>query len=130
MSAIAVCWRRDGRPAHAGDLRAPITAAAHRAGGPFHLACIGNVAIASTSEALHVDRTTVVVDGILDNVDDLARTLDVERDARAVALAAFRRWGIDAGAHLLGDFVVVINLAQLFSDSGAALASVANNAAA
>lgn len=29
-----------------------------------------------------------------------------------------------------GDFVVVINLAQLFSDSGAALASVANNAAA
>lgn len=29
-----------------------------------------------------------------------------------------------------GDFVVVINLAQLFSDSGAALASVANHAAA
>ena len=109
MSAIAVCWRRDGRPAHAGDLQAPIAAAAHRAGGPFHLACIDNVALASTSEALHADGAIVVVDGLLDNVDDLARTLDVDRDPRAVALAAFRRWGIDAGAHLLGDFVVVIS---------------------
>ena len=112
MSAIAVCWRRDGRPGHADDLQAPVAAAAHRAGGPFHITCIANVAMAATSEALHLAGATVVVDGLVDNVDDLARTLDVERDARAVALAAFRRWGLDAGAHLLGDFVVVINEAH------------------
>ncbi len=110
MSAIAACWRRDGRDAAPADLAAPMAAAAHRAGGPFHIHCGGPAALASTTPPFR-DRdrgAIVIVDGLIDNVDDLAPVLGVARDPGAVALAAFDRWGFAAGAHLLGDFVVAI----------------------
>jgi asparagine synthase (glutamine-hydrolysing) len=111
VSAVAACWRRDGRSARPDDVAPSTAAAAHRARGPFHVVCTDNLALASTSPPWRDDasHTTVVVDGVIDNVADLARTLAVPADARAVALAAFKRWGLDAGEHLLGDFVVLIH---------------------
>jgi asparagine synthase (glutamine-hydrolysing) len=127
VSAIAACYHLDGRPASADDLRVPAEAAAHRARGPFRFWCSGPVALAygapdhaASCQPYH-DRfaqVTAIVDGRLDNRDELASSLGLpardpvsDADARspaALAIAAYRRWGSDAGAHLLGDFVVVI----------------------
>ncbi len=115
MSAIAGCFWRDGRAACVDDLRVPTTAAAHRAGAPFRYFCSGAVALAVADDdprnrsPLHDpgSRSTVILDGRLDNVDELAAVLDVPSDPCAVALAACRAWGADAGARLLGDFVIL-----------------------
>src|SRR4029453_6279578 len=54
--------------------------------------------------------TTIIVDGCIDNVDELTRTLGLGRSqVPEVVLAAWQRWGIDAGARILGDFVIVIS---------------------
>ncbi|HET7221133.1 MAG TPA: asparagine synthase-related protein [Vicinamibacterales bacterium] len=122
MSAVAgIVWRTP-RPARAEDLHAPTAAASHRAGGPFTIRCAGPVALAvgdradrspavSSSRILHdsASRTTVIVDGCIDNLDEMSGTLGTARDARAVALAACRRWDVAAGARLLGDFVIVFH---------------------
>jgi asparagine synthase (glutamine-hydrolysing) len=54
-------------------------------------------------------RWTLLIDGRLDNRADLARRLEMPRDAddAAVVLCAMERWGAAAAAQLLGDFAYV-----------------------
>ena len=114
MSALAGCYWFDAL-ACPGDLEPCTTAGAHRAGSEFRYWCSGPVAIAHadrwrsgfpSSDSL--SRITIVVDGIVDNVDELAGMLGAEPTLAATTLAAFQRWGVEAGSHLLGDFVVVV----------------------
>ena len=117
MSAIAGCHWFDERPARADDLRASIAAARHRSREPFRFRCAGPVALgyaADEPESFQPfydpsTRTTLILDGRIDNVDDLADALGTERSPLAAVLAAWRQWGLDCGSHLLGDFVVVVS---------------------
>jgi asparagine synthase (glutamine-hydrolysing) len=117
VSALAGCYWFDA-PARTDDLRPSTECARHRAGGPFRFWCSGPVALAyagsddDASQPHHdsISRLTAIVDGEIDNVAEVAAALDqaAESSACAVALAAYRRWGLDLGSHLLGDFVIVI----------------------
>ena len=51
-----------------------------------------------------------VVDGRIDNLDELAAALGTAAGSppSAVVLAAYHRWGAEAGSHILGDYAVVI----------------------
>lgn len=118
MSAVAGCCWSDERPACLDDLRASTVAARHRSREPFRFRCAGPVGLAYADDSpgscqpFHdaSTRTTVIVDGRIDNLDELADALgSSERSACAVVLAAWRRWGVEAGSHLLGDFVIVLN---------------------
>lgn len=118
MSAVAGCCWFDDRPACADDLRASTAAARHRARAPFRFLCAGPVALAYAADSPDscqpfrdaCTRTTVVVDGRIDNLDQVADALGTtERSTCSVVLAAWRRWGVDAGSHLLGDFVIVLS---------------------
>ena len=117
MSAIAGCYWFDQRPARVEDLAVPTTAAAHRAGGPFRFRCDGPAGLAyagrrpESNQPYHDPRVrlTVIVDGRLDNLDDVAAALGTpSQPACGVVATAYRRWGRDLGAHLLGDFVVLV----------------------
>jgi asparagine synthase (glutamine-hydrolysing) len=119
MSAVAGCYWIDERPAVIDDLHIPTTAAAHRVRGAWHARSSGPVALAygadqqrNGSQPFHDPNlhSTVIVDGRIDNLADLRRALGLTHDvsACAVALAAYRRWGIDAGSQMIGDSVVVI----------------------
>lgn len=116
MSAVAGCCWFDDRPACADDLSASTAAARHRSRAPFRIRCAGPVAIAYAADApgdgqpFHdaSTRTTLIVDGRIDNIAELADALGpAERSTSAVVLAAWHRWGLEAGAHLLGDFIIV-----------------------
>jgi asparagine synthase (glutamine-hydrolysing) len=117
VSALAGCYWFDQRPASIDDLLVPTRAAAHRARVPFHFWCGDSVALAYADERLadpqpfhdaH-SRTTVIVDGRIDNLADLANELQLAtKSASALVCAAYRRWGVDAGARLLGDWVVIV----------------------
>jgi asparagine synthase (glutamine-hydrolysing) len=48
------------------------------------------------------------VDGVIDNLEELGNALGTPPTIASVALAAFERWRIEAGSHLLGDFVVIV----------------------
>jgi len=117
VSAIAGCCWLDGRPARADDLSTSMGAARHRARLPFRVRCAGPVVLAyapgdaADCQPFHdaSSRTTLVIDGHIDNVDEMAMALATERSALAVVLAAWRRWGLDCGSHLLGDFVVAVS---------------------
>ena len=117
MSALAGCCWFDNRPARIDDLGASIAAARHRAREPFRVRCAGPVALAHAGDdpgacqPFHdaSSRTTLVVDGRIDNVDELSDALGTERSVAPVVLAAWRRWELDCGSHLLGDFVVVVS---------------------
>ena len=118
MSAVAGCCWCDDRPACADDLRASTAAARHRAREPFRVWCAGPVALAYAADVpgdrqpFHdpSTRTTLIVDGRIDNAAELADALGtVDRSAPAVVLAAWRRWGLETGSHLLGDFIVVVS---------------------
>ena len=117
MSAVAGCCWFDGRPASLDDLRPSTDAARHRSKEPFRFRCAGSTALAyaadypDSSQPFHdpATRTTIVVDGRIDNLDELADALGTrERTAASVVLAAWHRWGVGAGAQLLGDFVLVV----------------------
>jgi len=111
MSAVAGCFWFD-RNAAADDLKPSTTCAAHRAGGPFHTWTSGPVALAAAPAPPVYDpvsQTTTIVDGIIDNLDDIATTLGLSQPLPAVvARESVGKWGIDAGAHLLGDFVIIV----------------------
>jgi asparagine synthase (glutamine-hydrolysing) len=117
VSALAGCCSFDNRPARIDDLGASIAAARHRAREPFRVRCAGPVALAHAGDDPGVgqpfhdasSRTTLVVDGRIDNVDELSDALGTERSVAPVVLAAWRRWELDCGSHLLGDFVVVVS---------------------
>lgn len=116
MSAIAGCFWFD-TPASSEDLTPSIACAAHRARAPFHVWSSGPVAIAAAPRPPLVDagsQTTTIVDGIIDNLDEVAAELGIDdREAETVAREAVARWGAGAGARLLGDFVVVVYDARL-----------------
>jgi asparagine synthase (glutamine-hydrolysing) len=111
MSAVAGCFWFD-RNAAADDLTPSTACAAHRAGGPFHCRASGPVALAAAPAPPVYDpasQTTTIVDGIIDNLDEIAATLGLrERVPAVVARESVARWGIDAGAQLLGDFVIIV----------------------
>ena len=118
MSALAGCCWLDSRPASVDDLRASTAAARHRARQPFRFRCAGPVSLAYAADSpdscqpFHdpLTNTTVIVDGCIDNVDELLTTLGLARTGvPAVVLAAWQRWGRDAGARIFGDFVIVIS---------------------
>lgn len=117
MSALTGCCWFDDRPACIDDLGASIAAARHRAREPFRVRCAGPVVLAydadepDSCQPFHdaSSRTTLLVDGRIDNGDELAEALGTERSALAVVLAAWRQWGLDCGSHLLGDYVVVVS---------------------
>jgi asparagine synthase (glutamine-hydrolysing) len=120
VSAVAGCVWFDGA-ARSDDLRPSIEAVAHRARGAFRVASVDNVALAYAADAAETQspqpmrdadaRARVIVDGRFDNLEEIAAALgpEIARTPCAVALAAYRRWGVDAGARLLGDFVIVIH---------------------
>ena len=121
MSAVAGCCWFDGRPASTDDLRPSTDAALHRAKQPFRFWCAGSTGLAyaadrpDSCQPFHdpTTRTTLIVDGRIDNLDELADALGTrERTAASVVLAAWRRWGVEAGAQLLGDFVLVLSEEQ------------------
>ena len=118
MSAVAGCCWFDGRPASIDDLRPSTDAALHRSREPFRFRCAGSTGLAYAADRpdfcqpFHdpATLTTLIVDGRIDNLDELADLLGTrERTAAPVVLAAWRRWGVDAGARLLGDFVLVLS---------------------
>jgi asparagine synthase (glutamine-hydrolysing) len=112
VSALAgCCWFE--APASAADLQPSLACAAHRARAPFHIWSSGPIALASAPLSPHYDslsRTTVVVDGFIDNLDEVADALGLpaKRGPCDVVRAAHARWGLDAGSRLIGDFVVII----------------------
>jgi asparagine synthase (glutamine-hydrolysing) len=60
--------------------------------------------------AFHADSAALLLDGRLDNRDELAAALGVGRvstDAE-LAYAAYRRWGAAAADRIVGDFVLVV----------------------
>lgn len=118
MSAVAGCCWFDGRPASTDDLRPATDAAVHRAREPFRFRCAGSTGLAyaadrpGSCQPFHdpTTRTTLIVDGRIDNLAELADALGTrDRTATSVVLAAWRRWGVEAGAQLLGDFVLVLS---------------------
>ena len=114
MSALAGCYWVDAA-ACVGDLRSCAAAAAHRAGSAFRFWASGPVAVAHADRwrsdfPFHdsPSRTTVVVDGVIDNIEELASMLDAPPTVAATVLAAFQRWGVESCSRMLGDFVVVV----------------------
>lgn len=122
MSALLALFHRDGRPASAEDLAAPLAATVDRAVHGRRLRLLGPVAIAhqhlhAFAEDAHDEQPlvdpdgplAVAFDGRLDNrrelLCDLDSPLEAEppSDARLV-LAAYRRWRSDCVSRLLGDF--------------------------
>jgi asparagine synthase (glutamine-hydrolysing) len=116
VSALAGCYWFDA-VAHPDDLRSSTRCAAHRAGGPFQHWASGPVALAHADRSHssvafpfydRPSRTAVIVDGHLDNLDELAAALDTPSALATTVLAAFRRWGVEACSKLLGEFVVIV----------------------
>lgn len=125
MSGIAGILSFAGEPVDAGRVRAMTEAVRHR--GPDAGDCwfdgaigLGQRAMASTPEALSERQPLhdagqdlcVVLDGRLDNRDELFRALDIDgRDAMADAtllLRAYRAWQEEVPKKLLGDFAFAI----------------------
>jgi asparagine synthase (glutamine-hydrolysing) len=113
VSAVAGCFWFNGS-ASADDLRPSTDCAAHRARAPFHFWSSGPIALASAPAPPRYDpvtHTVTIVDGCIDNLDEVAEALGIgsDRTAGAVALAAYGRWGVDAGSRLIGDFVLIVH---------------------
>ena len=118
MSAVAGCIWLDGRPAREEDLLASAAAARHRARTPFRFRSANAVALGYAADArdscqpFHdpASGVTLIVDGCIDNLDDVAGELEVNGDSDAdIVVAAWRRWGVGAGARLLGDFLLIVH---------------------
>ena len=122
MSAIAGILSADGRPADSAALQRMLAAMAHRSPDGSAAWHDGSVALGhgllrtlpearSATLPLIEGDLTVTADVRLDNRDELIAALAL--DARplsdaALILAAYRRWGDDCPAHLLGDFAFAI----------------------
>jgi asparagine synthase (glutamine-hydrolysing) len=126
MSGICATLRLDGAPAEAAAL-APVLAGLAARGpdgsgilidGP---AALGHALLATTPEALaepmplrHAESGCVIsADVRLDNRKDLIAALGIAAGGAvigdgALILAAYRKWGVDCPAQLLGDFAFVI----------------------
>lgn len=124
MAAIAGILRLDGQSMAANELRGVMARLAHRAPDGIGLFDEGVLALAhgalwTTPESAFErqpvtlgDRWVVVVDGRIDNRDQLARALDIAPsdlartgDAGLLALA-WRHWGARFVDHVVGDFAL------------------------
>jgi asparagine synthase (glutamine-hydrolysing) len=124
MSGILGIWHLDGRPVDRGELFRLSSVLRHRGRDADGLRVDGDAALACclgriTPEAAHeaqpaiaADGTMLVLDGRLDDRDDLVATLApriaVANDSpdSALALAAYRVFGDDFPARLSGDFAI------------------------
>lgn len=125
MSGVAAVLMADGAPTSRLTLTRMVRSMAVRGPDGVSSWCAGPVALGflsliTTPEAAAerqpfidpVTTSVVVIDGRLDNREDLARALgdEVVADAgdAAYVAAAYRRWGGDAFVRLIGDFAVII----------------------
>jgi len=116
VSLIAGIARLDGAPVAAmgSTGAAALTRMAARAGvrapHPTIAACGEHAACLHEDRPLIEEGLSIVFDGRLDNRDDLARELAVDRNADddALVLFAYRKWATAAVEHLLGDFAFAI----------------------
>jgi asparagine synthase (glutamine-hydrolysing) len=119
VTALAAVLGGD-RQARDGVIRRMLDAASHRGAGPAVIWSSSRVTLgcrASSSRggvaapaAQSPDGSAVVLDGRVDNLDELRRELSAPPDASAAAviLAAYARWQLDAARHLLGDFAYAL----------------------
>jgi asparagine synthase (glutamine-hydrolysing) len=132
MSAIFGIIRFDGAEADARIVARMAATMRHRTPDGSDIAPLGPVCLGYgkmrvqredifDAQPIGDDRGTVtlVVEGRLDNREDLAGTLSIDSSAlrdlpdSALVLAAYRKWGADCADHLLGDFVFAIWDARL-----------------
>ncbi len=127
MSGIAVIWNRDGRPVERAQLVRMTDLMEHRGpDGAHHLyrgdVAMGHRALKTTAESRDENQPLsdeaaglcLTFDGRVDNREELLSLLDLEglgphqdSDA-ALVIAAYRKWGEECPAHLLGDFAFAI----------------------
>src|SRR5579859_3905078 len=122
MSGIVGLWNRDGRPVEADVLARMSATLAHRGPDGEGHRLIGDVGLAcrhlrvtpeETGEIqplVGASGTALVMDGRLDNRDELASALHAPRTASdaALALDAYGRWSEEFAAHLVGDFAIAV----------------------
>lgn len=132
MSAIFGIIRFDGAEADARIVARMAATMRHRTPDGSDIAPLGPVCLGYgkmrvqredifDAQPIGDDRgeVTLVVEGRLDNREDLAGTLSIDPSAlrdlpdSALVLAAYRKWGADCADHLLGDFVFAIWDARL-----------------
>jgi asparagine synthase (glutamine-hydrolysing) len=123
MSALALAWAADGRPAPTRLVHAMLASMAHRAPDGVRVWADGSIALGfgafhTTHEAACEVQpytapggTTVVFDGRIDNRDELRLAIggigDSEGDAALVAIA-YERWGTDTFRRLAGEFALAV----------------------
>lgn len=126
MSGLVGIFHRDGRPADLAGVRMMIAAAASRGPDGARVWSGGGTAIGHqwlrTGRREQPDRQwlvdpglrmVVALDGRLDNADEIAAACghvpgSAPAGAAALVLSAYRRWGEDCAARLLGDFALAI----------------------
>lgn len=127
MSGVMAILSLDGSPVPPELTRAQLAAIAHRGEWEPRLwegegIALGHANMPRTPEAEReflpacdsTGRYWITWDGRLDNRDELARLLGLDRDRAAemtdadYVLVAYRTWGDDCVLHLLGDWAVVI----------------------
>jgi asparagine synthase (glutamine-hydrolysing) len=111
VSGLAGVFHRDLRPGAASVVQRMAGAAPHRCLGEARSWSEGAVALAS--DLFASDPTAIAFDGRLDNRDEIAddlrldRAVTHQRDA-ALVLAAYEAWGEDCARRLLGDFAFAV----------------------
>lgn len=126
MSGIAGIYQRDGAPADRAMVSRMLEAMPYRGPDGSSLwasgeICLGYLSLRTTPEAYFetqpvVDearRLTVLLDGRLDNRDQLEASLDIEMDWRQtgdaqVLLLSYAKWGDSCLDRLVGDFAFAI----------------------
>lgn len=121
MSGLAGFWNIDGEPADAAVLSRLIDSITHRGPDGAGQRIDGAVAFAcqhlwvtpeevGEKQPLVARDVMLVMDGRLDNREELIPALDVPRTASdaACALAAYEKWGEEFAARLTGDFAIAI----------------------
>ena len=123
MSGICGIYQRRGAPADDAALAAMLDAGAHRGPdgsdawvrdsvGLGHLALFDAPEDRQVRQPLVEDDLAVVADARIDNREDLLRILHLEGagpiDSARLILAAYRHWGLDFAAHLIGDFAFAL----------------------
>lgn len=122
MSAIIGFLGLDGRPARAEDLERMAEMLAHRGPDERAIWCegpagLGHCMLRITPESLHEhlpfgrDGLIITADARIDNRDELIAALGLNTDSLTDAqliLAAYRKWGEECPARLIGDFAFAI----------------------
>ncbi len=116
MSAIGGIYYRDGRPARSEDVRPMLDRPAYRGDGGSGVTARGacvlcHTPLRDTPESslerypIEEGELMLAASARLDNREELARILGhADLLDAALLLAAFRRWGSECPAYLLGDF--------------------------